>query len=223
MKPIALVFAVIIFLSGCSSAPKEPIRPNGEVRVPVNSASAIAESMGGYYRKLRLVKLKSEPKKVTTRLTIKKVLDQYVPAEFTAYPDGAIDLSTVVEYETGRPWPEALGDALSEVDIDMTADLSKRVMTLKPAKLTVARILEKYVPAEFTVFADEAVNMNATTAFDRSQSWTEALGKALLAAGINSTVNLSKKLIVLKPRIAAHQGNEAEFNKSPAPTSPVQK
>lgn len=195
---LALVLALLV---GCAHRPPDPPeQPDGKSRVPVNSPSVIADSMASYYRKLRLSKIQNEPKKATVKVTIKKALQQYVPADIKVYADDAIDLSSNIDYETGKPWAQALGDALTEVDVEMTADLGKRVMTLKPALLTLSKILEKYAPSDFTVYADDNVDMSSLAYFDRSLGWPEALGKALASVNVGSTINLSRKLIVISAK-----------------------
>ncbi len=172
--------------------------------------------MGRYYRTQKEQRARSETPRALSKLQIKKVLAQYVPADFVVYADASVDLQSTIDYETARPWPEAFGDALAEVDVDMTADLAKRVMTLKTAQLTVAQVLTKYVPKEYTVFADETVNMGAQVTFDRSITWSEALGTALSSVGINSTTNFRKRLVLLKGRTppAKVPGAEPQPNKT---------
>lgn len=200
---LAAFSAAILLLQGCSWGPKAVILPSGEVRKPINDQSEIADVMGRYYRTQKEARARSEAPKALTKMPIKKVLEQYVPADFTVYADSSVDLMSTVDYEAARPWPEAFGDALAEVDVDMTADLAKRVMTLKTAQLTVAQVLSKYVPKEYTVFADDSVNMGALVTFDRAITWTEALGTSLSSVGINSTTNFRKKLVLLKSKTQA--------------------
>lgn len=208
MRTVSLTLVVSFFLlAGCAAGPKKVVLPSGENRKPVNNQSEIAEVMSRYYRSQKEAKSKTEAPKAIATLQINKVLTQYIPADFIVYSDASVDLESTIEYETNRPWPEAFGDALAEVDIDMTADLGKRVMTLKTGRLTVAQVLAKYVPSDYAVYAGEAVNMGALVTFDRSITWSEALGQSLNAAGINSTTNFRKKLVLLESKTANPAAN----------------
>lgn len=199
MKTVMTMFLVAA-LAACSSTPKEPPKLTGEKKVPVNSATSIAEVMSAYYRAQRIAKAKVEGPKVTERLSIAKALEKFLPTDFKVYAEEGVDLSSEIDYESKRPWSEALGDVLAELDIDMTADLDRRVMSLRKAPLTINQAVEKYVPSEFTVYADDSVNMDALVLVDRSLGWSEAMGKALASVGYRSTINLFRKLVVIKAK-----------------------
>lgn len=159
--------------------------------------------MTSYYRSQREAKTKLQAPKVTEKMSVARALEQYAPADFKVYAAEGVDLQTVIDYEAGKPWTEALGEVLTEIDVDMTANLDQRTMTLKRARLTVVEVVHKYVPADFSVYADDAVDMNARVTFDRATGWAEALGKAMRQVGVSSAINLRNKLVVLKPTVMA--------------------
>ncbi len=198
-----LLVSAVFLVSACSSTPNDLPKPSGENRVAINSASSVADLMASYYRSQKEAKAKLQIPKVTEKMSVAKALEQYVPADFKVFSAEGVDLQTVIDYEVGKPWPEALGEVLTEIDVDMTANLDQRTMTLKRARLTVAEVVQKYVPGDFSVYADDAVDMNSRVTFDRSSGWAEALGRAMRQAGVSSTINLRNKLVVLKPVTAA--------------------
>lgn len=192
-------------LFGCSMMPTEPVLPDGRAKVTLNNPSAIAQTMSDYYRTQAEKKAKAEPQRVLSRLSINQIVELYMPGDFRVYAAEGVDLETVVDYEIARPWFEAIGKPLADAGIEMTANLEQKTMMLRPGTTTIEQVLNRQVPQDYTVYADESVKLDQPIKLDRSRPWLEALGKALAAVGVTMTANVDKRMIVLKlkamPRI----------------------
>jgi len=138
--------------------------------------------------------------KVTTKIQLGNALEKYVPKEFYVYANSDIDLNTQIDYEEGRTWFEALGTALIPVDVEMTADLRRKVLYLRGANVTIETVLKRDVPAEFTVFIDNSVSLNEVIKVDHSKPWMEALGAAMADHGLSMTVLVDKNAVVVRPK-----------------------
>lgn len=66
------------------------------------------------------------------------------------------------------------------------------------AKMTINQIVERYMPADFRVYAAEGVDLDTTVDYEASRPWTEALGKPLSDAGIEMTANLEQRTMLLR-------------------------
>jgi hypothetical protein len=205
MKQSVGVGLMMMTLFGCTTTPSEPVLPSGRAKVAVNDSSAIAQVMSDYYRTQAEKKSRSESPRLLSKLTIGQIIERYMPADFHIYAGDGVDLETVVDYEASRPWTEALGKPLNDAGIEMTANLDRKTLMLRVGVTTLEQILNQRVPADYTVFADDAVRLDQPIKFDRVQPWPEALGKALAEVGVNMTAYTDKKLILLKgTHYAAH-------------------
>jgi hypothetical protein len=191
---------VLIALSGCATTPSEPVLPDGRAKVTVNSSTAIAQVMSDYFRGLADKKAKVE-QKTFSRLTVGQIVDRYIPADFRVYASDDVDLEVVVDYEATRPWTEALGKPLLDAGIEMSANLNTKTMFLRVGATTIEQILNKRVPEDYTVYANESIRLDTPIKLDRSKPWAEALGTALAAVNVSMTLNVDKKMIVLKPKV----------------------
>lgn len=187
-------------LFGCNTTPTEPVLPDGRAKVSLNSPSTIAQTMSDYYRTQADKKTKLEPPRLLAKLTINQIIEKYLPPDFRVYASEGVDLGTVVDYETSRPWVEAIGKPLADAGIEMTANLENRTMMLRVGTTTIEHVLNKQVPLDYTVYADEAVRLDVPIKLDRSKPWLESLGKALAAVGVSMTANVDKRMIVLKQK-----------------------
>lgn len=185
-------------LVGCGTVPTEPVVPGGKAKVAVNEQAAIAKTMFDYYRSLadkdeRLVKPRSVEK-----LSIDQVLEKFVPADFVVYAGDGVDLNTLIEFDNKRSWIESLGQPLSDSGIEMTADLVKKTILLRVASMSIGQALDRVVPRDFTVYAEDSVPLEMPIKFDRTKLWSEGLGVALSKLGVMMTTNVDKRLVVLK-------------------------
>lgn len=200
MKRSIGVSLVLVTLFGCSSMPSGPVLPDGRAKVSLNSPSTVAQTMADYYRAQADKKAKLEPARAMVRVTISQIIERYMPSDFRVYAGEGVDLETFVDYEASRPWFEAIGKPLSDVGIEMTAHLEHKTMMLRVGSTTIEQVLNRAVPADYTVYADEAVRLDQPIKLDRSRPWMEALGKALAGVGVAMTANVDRKMIVLKPK-----------------------
>lgn len=191
---------VFMTLLGCSTTPTEPVQPEGRSRVALNNPATVAQTMADYYRAQVEQKAKAAPPRVTQRMTVAEVVERFLPADYRVYAAQGVDLDTFVDYETSRPTFEAIGKALSDVGIEMTANLEQKTMMLRLGITTIEQALNRIIPADYTVYVDEAVRLNVPVKVDRTKPWVEGLGKALATAGVAMTAYVDKKMVVLKPR-----------------------
>jgi hypothetical protein len=215
MKVLTQLVLATVALAGCGSVPKEPEKPDGSMRITINNPTVIAEVMSQYYRSVEAGKPKKE-EKVRPKTTLGNVLEAHVPADFHVYVAPGVDLATAIDYDDSRPWTESIGKPLSDAGIDLTANLEKKLMELKLADTTIAQVVERFVPEDYKVFADDGVNLGAVVVYDRALPWTQALGKALSQADVGFTANLSKKVILLKSKQSAQAEPKKGEEKSKA-------
>lgn len=191
---------VLLALSGCSTTPREPVLPEGNAKVTVNSSAAIAQVMSDYYHGHVDKKSRAEAPRILSKLSINQIVDSYIPADFRIYASDGVDMGLVVEYEASRPWTEALGQPLADAGIEMTANLDRKIMYLRVGTTTIEQVLNKWVPADYVVYASDSVRLDTQVKIDRSKPWAEALGAAFGAAGVSMTTNVDLRVIVLKPK-----------------------
>lgn len=199
MNHSIVVVLVLMTLTGCSTAPKGPVVPTGKTKTSVNNPATVAHVMSDYYRGEAQKRARLEPARVLSRLTINQIIERHLPDDFRVFASDGVDLTAAVDYETSRPWIEAIGGPLSDVGIEMTADLVQKTMMLRVGVTTVEQILNRSVPADYMVYADESVRLDMPIKLDRSKPWMEALGMALAAVGVSMTANVDQKMVILKP------------------------
>lgn len=200
MKRSIGVSLVLMTLFGCSTEPTQPVLPDGRARVSLNNPATVAQTMGDYYRTQAEKKAKAEPPRLVQRMSINDVIEHYLPGDYRVYAADGVDLAMIVDYETSKPTFEAFGKSLSDVGIEMTANLEQKTMMLRVGTTTIEQVLNRVVPADYTVYVDEAVRMNVPVKVDRTKPWPEGLGKALGAVGVTMTAYVDKKIVVLKPK-----------------------
>lgn len=76
------------------------------------------------------------------------------------------------------------------------AELKRRYAS--KVTVTIAKALELYVPADYTVFPESGIDLSRTLVLDRGRTWSDALPDALYAAGIEMDVDPKQKTIRLK-------------------------
>lgn len=200
MKQLTSITLLILILSGCASfKPSTPVSPDGNTRTNVNNAAVISEITAQYYQQQALLRTKSAPPSESIQLTLAQVVDQYVPTNYRVYIDENVDLRQSIWYDPSKSWTESLGGALTNAGIEMTANLENKIMILKTGTWSINQVLQKYVPSDFTVFADKNVDLTKRIKYDRSKQWPEELGKALSAVDIHMIAHIEKKAIVLRP------------------------
>lgn len=71
--------------------------------------------------------------------------------------------------------------------------------TSKLVTLTMAEALQFHVPADYTVFPHQDIDLEHAVVFDRSLSWSSALPDSLRALGIDMTLDARTRRIQLLP------------------------
>lgn len=197
MKYVVCTALLLSTLFGCGSTPSKPAQPDGKARKTINSPAMTADYMARYYMAEAAKKEKNAKPKIYVTLSVAEVLEKYVPADFTVFTGDKVDLNTIIAYDDSRPWTESLGKPLDDAGIEMTANLSRKMMVLKVGVTTIARVLQRKVPQDFKAFVGEGVDVATPIQYDHSKPWIEALGPALSAVGVNVTANLDRKVVSL--------------------------
>jgi hypothetical protein len=68
------------------------------------------------------------------RTTIAEIIERYVPSDYHVYADPNVNLGLFIRYEKSREWFESLGQPLAEAGIEMTANVTKKVMMLRQVR-----------------------------------------------------------------------------------------
>jgi hypothetical protein len=141
------------------------------------------------------------------QISIQDALAKYVPKEYkvTTAPD--VDVKTIIVYDSSTPWIEALGKSFSSVGIEMDANMYKKLMFIRAFQTTLLEIVDKYIPADYEVFIDSAIDADTQLPYDTSQHWMEALSKGAAHAGIDVTANITKKIVLIKPLVSSNVGS----------------
>lgn len=66
-------------------------------------------------------------------------------------------------------------------------------------ELSAMQVLEDFVPADYKVFPDPAIDLSKVVRYDSSRSWTDSMARAFADAGIHISVDAAEKSIRLEP------------------------
>lgn len=66
-------------------------------------------------------------------------------------------------------------------------------------ELSVMQVLEDFVPADYKVFPDPAIDLSKVVRYDSSRSWTDSMARAFADADIRISIDASGKSIKLDP------------------------
>lgn len=210
IKPVSALLYLsvgLISLSGCSSLnPPQPPQLDSSVRKPLNQ-HLLADPTAN--KKFSLM-----------TITVAQALERFVPTDFRVFAEANVDLKTPIKYDNSRPWTESLGLSLSDAGIEMSADIEKKVMSLKARPTTLSQVLTRHVPSDFKVYSDGDVNLQSIVQYDHTRPWLESLGDTLRELKIDIVANLDKKVILLKP-FPAPEEEAKPIAKAAAAAKPV--
>lgn len=141
------------------------------------------------------------------QLSIRQALAEMVPASYFVDVDEEINLDTPIRIPTTQHWLEALGQGVAEADIELITNLNKKSLFLRLKKRTLAEVIDRLLPADFTVFTAADVNLQTLIHFDTRENWVQAFNHATRGTGIDFSVDFSGKLISLTslPQRAGNQ------------------
>ena len=141
------------------------------------------------------------------KISIAQAIDKYVPSDFQIFVEPDVNMKAMITYNPNQPWADSFGKSLSDISVELSANLYKRTMTLRAFQTTLADVIESHIPGSYRVFTDPEIDVTKPIRFDTSIYWIEALSKAGADAGIDVTANLSKKIIFLKPMTTTNKQN----------------
>ncbi len=140
------------------------------------------------------------PTTTSSRISIQQALAKYVPDDYGISIANEIDPKTLISYDASLPWLEALGKGLTAVGLDVNANMYKKNIAVTPFQTTLADIIEKQVPADYKVFVDAGIQSDTRVRYAESAThWIEALSKGAMAVGLDVTVNVTRKVVFIRP------------------------
>ncbi len=145
------------------------------------------------------VEAATAPKFSRLTLTLKQAIDDLVPSTYSLDIAEDLSLNTFIHIDTSKNWLEALGQGLSEANIEFVANLYSKSATIKWNKIALAQVIKTYLPEDFTVFSDAGIDLQSLVRFDTRQYWAEALSLGTRDNGIALTINYENKIISLRP------------------------
>ena len=138
-------------------------------------------------------------------LTLKQAIDTLVPSTYRLDIAEDLNLNTSISIDTSKNWLEALGQGLSEANIEFITNLYSRSATIRWNKIALAQIIKTCLPPDFTVYSEAGIDLQSLVRFDTRQYWAEALSLSALDNGIALTINYGSKIIALRPAGSAAQ------------------
>jgi uncharacterized protein YcfL len=129
MKSLILMLPAVV-LAGCASVSADSTV--GSARVAVNTPALVEEL--GAVRSERQMTLLEQRRAGTARLSLLRVLEHHVPAEFQVYPDNSLDLNKFIRYDLSQVWTESFVRAMDEEGIDVTINATDKTIRLVPRK-----------------------------------------------------------------------------------------
>ncbi|QOU76434.1 hypothetical protein JAB4_059340 (plasmid) [Janthinobacterium sp. HH102] len=200
-KKAGYVVFLVVCMTGCSSFIPIGVRSDSDVKTQLNDQQRIA----AYFNRInpKENEVATTTKKIALVATSKKttldaVLEKDVPANFQVLPDIEIDPKTIIQFEEGGAWVNALSKSLFDVGIDMSISVHRQILTLTPIKTKLVDVIEKYVPEDYQVFSDAAVNLDSRIRYNGSLYWLDALATGAEKEKIEVSANVSKKTLHLK-------------------------
>ncbi len=202
MKIKFLICSVIVFLTGCNSLPS-PKEPTGDW-TPVNQPGIPKTTTPGTSAYL-LSKDSQRSKNTATHnepdkkysISLEQAIEHYIPSTYRVEVDPDVNLKTEIAFDSSTNWLEALGQGMSEANIEFATNLYKKSATIKRTKLSLADATMLLLPADYTVFSDAGINQNTQLHFDTRKYWVEALSNGVAETGIELTIDFTKKIIYL--------------------------
>lgn len=201
---------VIIYISGCNS-----LSSSYEPWTAVNTM----ESTGSLHHKVNnevfnnslnsLVPIQRERKPDSAlinitdlnhliSLSLEQAITQFIPAMYRIEIDSDVNTKSLITVDQSKNWLEALGQGMSEANMEFVANWSNNSVAIKRKKITLVSAIETLLPSDYRVFADAEINPQIMIYFDPRQNWVEAFSSGIVDMNIDFTINFSEKIIALK-------------------------
>jgi hypothetical protein len=151
-------------------------------------------------------------------MTLRQAIDALVPATYRLDIADDLNLNTSITVDRSANWLEALGQGLSDANIEFITNLYSKSATIRWNKVALAQVIKTWLPTDFTVYCAAGIDLQSPVRFDTRQYWAEALSLGALDSGIALTINYGNKIIALRPadgaarRVAAQSGASAGAN-----------
>ena len=133
-----------------------------------------------------------------SQLTLKQAIDTLVPPIYRLDVAEDLNLNTSISVDTSKNWLEALGQGLSEANIEFITNLHSKSATIRWSKIVLSQVIKTCLPPDFTVYAEAGIDLQSVVRFDTRQYWAEALSHSALDNGIALTINYGSKVIALR-------------------------
>jgi len=149
---------------------------------------------------IKTAEVAAQPKSLhLSGMALQQAISQLVPADYRLDIEDDLNLETPLKVDVSKNWLEALGQAMAEANIEFVANLYQKSATVKWNKMTLAQVVEQYLPADFTVYSESGIDLQSLVHFDPRQYWAEALRLSTVDHGVDLTINYTGKIIALRP------------------------
>lgn len=202
MKILILFCSITFFMMGCNSIPfpkqlKGNWAPvNQQISVKVTNPKAAESSIKKDVRDNAQTPVQHKSDMVYS-LSLEQAIKQYIPPSYKLEIDPDVNLTFMIDIVNSKNWLEALGQGMSEANIEFVTNLHKKSATIKRTKLSLAEAIDLLLPNDYTVFTDTGINQNTLLHFDTRKYWVDALSKGMAETGIELTINFTGKIIYL--------------------------
>jgi hypothetical protein len=201
-----LAFASIIYLSGCqlpstSAQTWSAVNNLPGVTPPnrIGAVSPVTTGPGAGRNTSGAAGRRSTHADAAVRMSIRQAIAEMVPHTYFVDIDEEINVDSMIQIHTTQNWLEALGQGVAEADIELITNLNKKSLFLRLKKRTLAEVIDRLLPEDFTVFTDADVNLQTLIHFDTRENWVQAFNHATRDTDIDFSVNFSSKVISLSP------------------------
>ena len=207
-------FGLLFALGACHALPgtAEPwtaVNNVNPVRSEFPAAGRNAAAAGKIKTQFNAIQASVAKSDHATMLSLQQAVGQLVSAGYRLEIDSDLNLGTQLKIDTAKNWLEALGQGLSEANIELITNLYTQSATIRWNKMSLAQVIADYLPEDFTVYSDHGVNLQALIRFNPRQYWAESLSTGVADTGIDLTINYKSKFISLRPDQADRSGPES--------------
>ena len=142
----------------------------------------------------------------TLSLPLDGAIDHYIPNTYRIEIDPDVDLKSVINIDISKSWIEALGQGMSDAELELITNMYHKSAKIKRTKTPLGQAIDQLLPPDYTVFAAAEIDLQTLIHFDKRQLWIEALRLGVADIDVDLTINFTQKVIELKP-IIKHEDN----------------